>query len=134
MNYEIGGVYSFDVYPVSQLGTAFKNVKVMSILDPESAEGSGFDIRAMHAVMYKDLPPSTPNDCTKYNYLKIRLPSGKTQILGLPWIVEATVQTVNLGKFLIEIDNVASSEEQKIITALAANGKTVTKIEFQAAS
>lgn len=133
MNFELQGMYSFEVYPVAQLGTAFKNVKVLSILDPETAEASGMDIRAMHAMVYPSLPPSTPNDPTKYNYVKIKTPSGQTQILGMAWIVANTVETVNLGKFTVELDNLASSEQQSIINALAANGKRVTKIVFQAA-
>lgn len=134
MNLQLQGIYSFEVYPIAILGTAFKNVKVLSILDPETAEASGLDIRAMHAQVYPSLPASTPNDPTKYNYVKVKLPSGQNQILGMAWIVENTIESVSLGKFIVELDNIASSEQQSIINALTANGKKVTKITFQAAS
>lgn len=134
MNLEQFGIYSFEVYPFAIYGTKFKNVKVLSKLDAGTAQALGLDIRARHAQVYSTLPPETPNDPTKYGYLRLQLPSGEIEIIGLPWIIPNTVKTVTLGKFIIEIDNEASSEQDKIIQALVANGKKVTKIEFQSSA
>jgi hypothetical protein len=134
MDFKISGMYSFEVYPVSVLGTAFKNVKILAIIDQETAEASGLDTKAMHALVYPSLPSSTPNDPNKYNYIKIKTPSGQTQLIGLAWIVANTVQVVNLGKFTIEVDNESSGSQSKLLDALAANGFKVSKISFDQAT
>lgn len=133
MNFQIDGIYSFEVYPTAIIGTNFKNVKVEGVINQSMAEALGFDTKALHAAVYPSLPSSTVNDPSKYNYLKIKTPSGQTQILGLPWINMNTVQQINLGKFIIEIDNESSSSQQKILTTLAANGYKVTSIVFDQA-
>lgn len=134
MNLQLSAIYSFEVYPFAVYGTKFKNVKVLSVLDPNTAQALGLDIRARHAQVYPTLPASTPNDPTKYNYVRLQLPSGETEIIGLPWIIENTIETVSLGKHFIEVDNSASTDTSKIVKALAANGIQVTKIQFQSAT
>jgi hypothetical protein len=130
MDFQINGKYSFEVYPVAVLGTAFKNVQILGTFGEKIAQSLGLDTRAMHAAVYPSLPSYTPNDPSKYLYVQLLLPNGETTIIGMAWIKADTVVTVNLGKFLIEIDNESASESQAIINALAANGKKVTSIEF----
>lgn len=131
MNLEIGGIYSFQVYPIAQLGTAFKNVEVLSLMSHRTAAASGMDIQAMHAQMYPSLPAITPNDPTKYNYVEIRMPNGRTQILGLAWIVANTLEVVNLGHFNIRTGSISSSEQAKILNMMAANGIPLESIVFE---
>ena len=130
MNFNLKGVYSFNVYPVAILGTAFKNVTVMGIIDQETANAAGFDTVAEHAAVYATLPTGTPNDPSAYNYLKVRLPSGTTKILGLPWIIESSIQVVNLGTFTVKIANESANDQQAVIDALTANGFSVVDISF----
>lgn len=130
MDFVIKGVYSFNVYPVAVLGTAFENVTVMAVFDQETANAQGFDTVANHALVYPTLPPGSPNDPSLYNYVKIRTPSGKTQILGLPWIIEDSVQTVQLGTISLKISNVNSSSQNKIRQILAANGYNAVDLSF----
>lgn len=135
MNLEVQGTYSFSVYPVAVLGTNFKNVLVMSILDAESAQALGLDILAQHALISPSLPDTVQKkDPTKYKYVKIKLPTGLTQIIAMEWINPNTVQAVNLGRHTVVIDNEASSSNQKILECLAANGFYVKSIEFQSAT
>jgi hypothetical protein len=131
MDVQVGGVYSFSVYPVAVLGTDFKNALVMSILDAESAQAMGLDILAQHALIYPSLPSTTVNNPQKYRYLKIKLPSGLTQIIAMEWINPTTLQSVNLGRYTIVIDNEASTSQQKILSALAANNFKVSSCDFQ---
>jgi len=131
---EIGGTYSFSVYPVAVLGTNFKNVLVLSILSAATARALGEDIYARHALMSPSLPDTTQKkDPTKYKYVQIQLPSGVIQILALEWINPSTIESVNLGRHTIVIDNEASSSRQKLLECLAANGFKVTSIDFQSA-
>lgn len=130
MNFNLKGTYSFNVYPVALYGTGFKNVVVMGILDQETANLAGFDTVAEHAAVYATLPTGTPNDPSAYNYLKVRLPSGATKILGLPWIIESSIEEVNLGTFTLKIANQSANDQQAIINALTANGFNAVDISF----
>jgi hypothetical protein len=134
MDIQVGGSYSFSVYPVAVLGTNFKNVLVQSILDADSAQALGLDILAQHALIYPSLPNTTVNNPQKYRYLKIKLPTGLSQIIAMEWINPDTLEAVNLGRFTIVIENESSSKQAKILEALAGNNFTVKSIQFDAAS
>jgi len=129
--FQIGGMFSFEVYAVGVLGTNFKNVKILAIFDQDTAESQGLDTRAMHAQVYPSLPATTPNNPGRYNYIKILMPSGEKQILGLAWIIGSTIAVVNRGKWIVELDNLGSDRENDILKALSANNLPVTSISFQ---
>lgn len=130
MDFQTNGKYSFDVYPVAILGTAFKNVQILGKFGERTAQALGLDTRAMHAAVFPSLPSYTPNDPSQYNYLQLLLPSGSTTIIGEAWIKADTVQLVTLGKFVVEITDAAASEQNDIVKALTANGKKVGSITF----
>lgn len=91
----------------------------------------GFDILAQHALVYPSLPSSTVNNPSKYKYLRIKLPSGATQIIAMEWINPATLESVNMGSFTVVIDNTSSSRQQKLLDTLAANNFPVKSITFE---
>lgn len=131
MDFKIKGTYSFNVYPVALYGTSFKNVVVMGTIDQETANLMGFDTVAEHAAVYATLPTGTPNDPSAYLYVKVRLLSGATKILGLPWIVESSIQEIELGTFTVKVANQSANDQTAILNALAANGFNVVDISFQ---
>ncbi len=126
----VKGIYSFNVYPVARLGTNFANVTIVGEFDDTLAKAQGFDTAAEHAAVYNTLPAGTPNDPSAYNYVKIRLPNGQTQILGIPWIIANSIEVVNLGTITVKISNVNSSDTEKVRKALAANGFNAADISF----
>jgi hypothetical protein len=135
MNLEVGGTFSFSVYPVAVLGTNFKNVLVLSILSAATAQALGEDIYARHALIAPSLPDTIQKkDPTKYKYVQIKLPSGVVQILAMEWINVSTIEAVNLGRHTVIIDNESSSSRQKILECLAANGFKVKSIDFESTS
>ena len=132
MDLELSGTYSFSVYPVAVLGTNFKNVTINAIINANIAQQLGFDVYGQHALISPTLPSTTQiTDPTKYTYLQLLLPTGLTQIIAYEWINPTTIQTVNLGRFTIVLDNESSSSQQKILNMLAANGYTVSSIDFE---
>lgn len=104
--YQIGSTYSFGVYPVAQLGNNFQNVKVLAMLDATTVQQLGVDIWAMHKNIYPSLPAGTPNDPTQYQYLRIKLQSGASTIIAIPWINDSTVELVNAQTLDVKIYNV----------------------------
>jgi hypothetical protein len=123
MDLNLKSTYSFDVYPVAEIGNDFQNVTVLSILDPETA-GLYIDIRAMHIRVFPRLPASTPDDPTSYNYVKLKTASGETRVIGMPWINQASIELVERSTTVFEVANTNVSDQIKIRQLLAANGFT----------
>lgn len=121
INFELRKVYDFDVYPSAILGSSFKSVTVMGIVDRDTANQS-IDTQALHTQVYPFLPNGTPNDPNSYDYVKIRTVSGETTLLGLAWIKDDTVTLVSSTTAQVLIGNVAASDIPRIRDALVMNG------------
>lgn len=117
----VNGKYSFEVFPVAILGNDFKNVTIMGIVNPSIAQ-SFLDIEASHVQMYPYLPSGTPDNARGYDYVMLKTLSGETTVLGLPWINQTTIVSVESGTMLVEIIEVTSQDIQRVSDALIANG------------
>lgn len=113
--------YSFNVHPSAILGTGFKNVTVQAILDYQSAMNFA-DIESIHVNVYSYLPPGTPNRPQDFDYLLIRTDAGESTIIGIPWIVEESVQLVESLKISAIIEDVGSADLERIRACLSQNG------------
>ncbi len=122
---------SFDLYPVQLLGTGIKNAKVLGIFNAATAMRLGFDAPAIHSAVWPTLPPGTPNGYDKYHYLYLKLPSGQTTFIGLPWINETTYVEEMVRNIAIFIEGISPDQQNLAIQALSANGFTVAKVEVQ---
>lgn len=130
MDLQLQNTYSFNVYPVAEIGNDFQNVTVLSILDEETAR-LFLDTRAMHIRVYPRLPVGTPDDPTAYSYIKLRTTSGQVRVIGLPWIVNDSIELVVRSTVVLEIENVNASDQVRIRNALAANGFNAVNIRVK---
>ena len=121
ISFQLRSVYSFDIYPTALIGTIFNNVTVLSIMDPSSA-AKEVDIQALHIQIFPTLPAGTPNDCTAYDYVKVRTAAGQTIILGMAWINAATVTLVTANTITAVITGVSTADIPRIMNALVQNG------------
>lgn len=112
---------SFDLHAPQILGTRCENAKVLALLDADSAR-SLIDPIAMHANIYPFLPPGVPDDFDGYSYLKLRLASGETTAIGLPWIKDDTLVVASTRSMRFTVANVTPDGHNLIIQALSANG------------
>ncbi len=119
--FQLKQVYSFSVHPVALLGNNFRNVKVLALLDAESASQL-INIQEAHANMYPYLPAGTPNNPNSYNYLKIRTVSGEITVLGLAWINDETVTVVTNSTITVKIGGVTPEDAVRVREALVQNG------------
>lgn len=124
---DIGKVVSFDVYPANIIGTVFDHVKFLALLDAESAY-QYIDPASMHASIYPTLPVGSPANYDGYLYAKLRLPSGETTCLGLPWIIDSSIVFEENLSFTVKVTDVSSSDYTRLRTALIANGFTSIEI------
>lgn len=118
--YQIGSTYSFQVYPVAQLGNNFQNVVVLALLDASTVQQLGIDIWGMHKNLYASLPAGTPNDPTQYQYLRLKLQSGQSTIVAVPWIDDSTVELANAQTLKVTLGNLdAATWAPRVQLALA---------------
>lgn len=121
MNFILRGVFNFDTYAAAILGTNFRNVTVLAIMDANTANRE-LDIQAMHLQVFPTLPTGTPNDPFGYDYVKVKTPSGQTTILGMAWINAATVVQVQSNTITAVISGVSASDASRVRDALVQNG------------
>lgn len=120
-NFKIGSSYTFNIYPYSVLPSTFTNVTCTGIFSASTAS-KFLDIQAMHARVYPLLPKGTPNSPTGYTYAQFELPSGTTQILGIPWInMDTLVENTNT-EIVVTISNKTVSDIPTIRDILLSNG------------
>lgn len=117
----IGKLLSFSVYPSAILGTVYTRVKVLAILDAETAF-QYIDPASLHANVYPTLPQGVPDQYDGYLYAKLRLQNGAVTCIGLPWIDASTVVEVADLQYLVTVSNVNAGDFERIRTALVANG------------
>lgn len=120
--FNIGDTISFQVYPSVLLGNQFNDVVVQSVVNADTARMLGFDFVSMHANVFPTLPESSPDNPNQYNYLVVRLQSGGTQIVGLPWIREETIVSRVTTSVFVEIIGAGTVDVPAIVNALSSNG------------
>lgn len=123
-------VVNFDVYPAAILGSNFNNVRVEAILDAETARMIGYDPWSMHVNVYPTLPEGTPNDPNDYLFVRLKLESGESTIVGLPWIREESIEQVSYTTISLKIPNVGPGDVEKVVKALSANGYKTSDIKL----
>lgn len=126
---KLNSTVNFELYAPTILGNGLQNVKVLGIMDAETAALFGINPPLMHANVYAHLPPDTPNDFNGYPYLKVRLASGVTTAYGLAWIRDSSWQEVSVASLRLTIHGVQPEGRAIIKQALAANGFTAVNIE-----
>lgn len=125
----LNSVVSFDLYPAALLGTGFKNAKVLAIVDADTTRYFGVDPVAQHVNVYPTLPSGTPNKYDGYPWIKLKLASGETTCIGLPWIIDGSYQVISQSSLRFTITDVAPEDQETILQALSANGFTAVNVE-----
>lgn len=120
-NITLNSVVSFELYAESILGINRRNVKILGILDAQDASRY-IEPVTMHAAVYASLPDDTPNDFSAYPYLKIKLESGETEAIGLPWIRDESYEEIALSDLQLRLNNISPSRRADLMNLLAANG------------
>lgn len=102
-----GKIVSFEVYPVATLGDGFKTVKILSIVDYDTARLI-FDPANTAISVYPSLPLGTPKDYRKYKYMKVQHPNMSISCIALEWINLSTVtfHTDVIVTVKLKLDNI----------------------------
>lgn len=119
----IGLTYRFLNYAPAILGSGYEAATVMSILDFETASNFGIDLIGLHRQILPMLPVGTIDDPTAYTYVRIKLAdTGKSTILGIPWIREESIQRIDSQTVSVKVLNCAAQDTIRIRDALVRAG------------
>lgn len=130
-NATFGDVVSFEVIPSSIIGTNYKHVKLIGVIDASTADKLGLNPYTTHARIYPTLNQrEVKNDANSYLYAYIEFSNGAFQAVGLPWIKANTVLVHTSTKLTLQIENVSAPEQQHIHDAIAALGFTILSSEL----
>ena len=124
----IGSTVNLETYAPEILGTAYRRVKILAILDFQDASRYS-KISTLHASVLPQLPAGTPSDYTELSYLKIRLNNGEVTALALPWIITESILKVDAYRRVrLVIDQVSVEEEDMLRRLLTSNGYTIIEM------
>lgn len=125
--FEIKSVYDFDTYSPGLLGH-YRDAMVLGIVGAEIARTID-DVAAKHANVLGTLPPGSPHDHASFEYLLIRK-DGQTHVIGIPWIIDSTVERKTGSILRVTIRNVGQNATTRVRHLLAAGGHDVESIEL----
>lgn len=127
----INKIVSFNLYPASIITTTFERVKILAILDADSALAMGIDVQSQHINVYPTIAEidRPENNFRSYQYLKLKLPNGDITAIGIPWINGAITIHTN-QRVRADIDDVGPQDLDKIRKVLIANGYNSVSLSF----
>lgn len=114
-------IVNFSQYAPAIIGSGYEGAKVLALLDADSAN-QYINTATVHASIFPYLPAGTPNDAAAYQYLKLKLSSGETTAVGLPWIDASSWVVQTRAKLTIVMDSVDPDDRNTITAALVALG------------
>lgn len=109
----IGKTISFKTHAQVVLGMDFTRVKVLGILDVDSARYVS-DIERQAIAIYPSLPKGIPTDYRKYQYIKLKMPNGGFAVVANEWIQHDTVVIQEHITALITIDGINATDVETI--------------------
>jgi hypothetical protein len=123
MSFELHKKYNFNTLAPSILGSGFKNVLILAIIDYTVASTYS-SIQAWHTNVYPYLPAGTPKDPTKYTYILFRTEVNTNIVLALPWIDLTTISEVTQNHLTVVINNVTPEDITRVSESLTLLGLT----------
>lgn len=122
-----GSTVRFNTLAPGVLGAGRENATVVAILDLETAAVLA-DVRSKH-VQVRNYIQSLPQSAGAYSYVKIRYGNGETEILGVPWIDDESIEVITSRRLFVTVSDVSESTEQLVRQALLQNGISNFTIE-----
>lgn len=100
--------YNFSVFAPSVLGSNYKNARLMSVLNYQTALKFG-DVVLKHRQVYPYLPADVPSDQTKYTYYLFQV-GDKDIILADVWLLPETIEATSGSTRTITLLNVTEAQ------------------------
>ena len=79
------------------------------------------DVKSLH-LQVKPYISGLPNNYDDYSYVIVRMPNGDTEVIGLPWIVETSIQISSKRNYQLILDDIEPEQVEIIRNALVNRG------------
>ena len=79
------------------------------------------DVKSLH-LQVKPYISGLPNNYDDYSYVIVRMPNGDTEVIGLPWIVETSIQISSKRNYQLILDNIEPEQIEIIRNTLVNRG------------
>lgn len=112
---------SFDTYAQHILGIDFNRVKLVGLLDTDSARHYG-DVAGLAQAIYPTLPEGTPIEYRAYTWAKIQLGKDQYTVIALPWIKNSTIEIHSGVSLEISVGGISANDVPHILNLLRSNG------------
>lgn len=101
--------YNFSLYPIPILGSSYKNLKLISILDYDTA--LKFDnVELLSKSAYPYLPPGTSSNFRSYIFYLFKTDTNKNIVLANEWIIESTIEEVSSLNYTLRLNNISLNQ------------------------
>jgi len=125
MQFEIHGLYNLTTYAPALFGLNFKRVKVVGIVDYETAKKYA-NVDLIQRQIFSLLPAGTPDKLSRYSYVLLETTSNTKTVLAYPWIVEDSITAITVSHLNISVVNVDDTDVNKVRDVLNSMGYTFT--------
>ncbi len=125
----LGSIVSFELYPSLIIAPGYTRAKVEDILSFSSAMLFE-DVEAQHISVWPTLPSDVPKDPRSFYYLKLKLISGESKIIGIPWIKDNTYVVDSSRNIRFTIPNIDPADESIIRAQLGALNYKIVDVEY----
>lgn len=129
----LGDTVSFDLHVASVVTQNYDNVKVTGIIPARFVDKFGEDAYALHAQVYRLLPPGTiEDDAESYEYIVVEDEGGNTRVIGIPWIDETTIKVHHRSEVVFKLVDMPQEDINQVRDYFARLGyiPTVTINRF----
>lgn len=123
VSFELFKSYNFNTLAPTILATNYKNVKVLSIMNHDTAL-KYFVPATTSASVFPFLPIGTVSDPTKYTYILFESNDSLKTVLALEWIDQSTITVVSYQTLTLTVTQAAAGDADKIKQSLLLLGIT----------
>lgn len=107
-NLQINNYYNFSLYPNTVVGTSFRNAKLISILDYNTALKFS-NVELYNKQIYPYLPSGTPSNHHNYIYY-LFLYKDKKIVIANTWIIPSSIEVSTSTTYTITLENISNSQ------------------------
>lgn len=104
----INKFYNFSVHANAVLGSSYRNAKLISILDYNTALKFS-NIELLHRQVFPYLPPNTIGDPTRYTYYLFSY-NNKTVVIADVWLIASSVEETQGINYTIQLNNITATQ------------------------
>lgn len=126
MGYDLlikGATVDFIVEAPEILTSGFTNTFINGVIDMDTAQALGLDVRAKHEALYPLIKnKGYADDPASYGYVRVTKENGSTTILGIPWIKESSIVAKQRNRITVDIPDVGTNDIALVKAALESNG------------